>query len=204
MYMQQPRLLHVHASRCRREFSGFCRRSPRSLRVVVSPTSDSEDVALVLVERLLGGSAARYLRSSDRRFPLACGGTYFSVSHTQAHTALAVADVPVGVDIEDRLSPQACFDLAWAWSPSEREELSCREIEERLATEIWTAKEAAGKARGTGLPALPSLITTSSVAATSAHRTIQIVSDVGSSDYLDSHGLWHGDSHIRVAWQRER
>ncbi|PZP28640.1 MAG: hypothetical protein DI613_12700 [Kocuria rhizophila] len=148
----------------------------------------------------MGGDAKKYFRSSERRFPLVYRGKHFSVSHSGAITVLAVADVPIGVDVEQGLTQVACADLAWAWSECESLELLRRFGDGRLATEIWTAKEAASKACGVGLRAMPATIATSGSPLAPSHRTILVPSNFGGDVYLDSHGVWWGESHVRVAW----
>ncbi|AXR75164.1 MULTISPECIES: 4'-phosphopantetheinyl transferase family protein [Auritidibacter] len=201
MYIHQCKLLHVHASRHYDRGVIICHNSPSPISLWTTPTRGNEDVAALLVERALGAGARRYFRCSERSFPLAHSGKYFSVSHSLSLTAVVVADVPIGVDVEERLTSQACVDLAWAWSPGERAELQCQADVEHISTEIWTAKEAAGKALGMGLQALPCAIETSPVVEATAHRTIVMPCGRGTSTYLDSHGVWHGKSHLRISWR---
>lgn len=203
MYMQQPRLVHVHASSRNEEFFVICRRSPPALSLWQAPSVEGEDIAARLVEQALGVAARKYFRSSERHFPLRHERRYFSVAHSPATTVVVVADVPIGVDVERRLTQQACSDLGWAWSPDERQELLGEVGEERLSTEIWTAKEAAGKALGVGLQGMPFAIASSQSSEAAAHRTIVMSSATESAVSLDSHGIWCGESHLRVAWRLE-
>ncbi|MCT1446132.1 4'-phosphopantetheinyl transferase superfamily protein [Brevibacterium casei] len=193
----------MHTSRFDGENAKMCHRSPSPLRLWTASWHSGDDVAALLVERALGTEARRYFRSSDRCFPLCYEDKYFSVSHSALTAAVVVADVPVGVDIEQRLSSPGCADLACAWSPGERAELQGEVAVERVSTEIWTAKEAAGKALGVGLQAMPSAIESSPVLTAAAHRTIVMPSAVGELVHLDSHGMWHGESHLRIAWRQD-
>ncbi|MFD3482289.1 4'-phosphopantetheinyl transferase family protein [Streptomyces sp. NPDC058665] len=81
------------------------------------------------------------------------GGLYFSLSHGTGITLVAVADVPVGVDVES-LPGRRTVELCLArLHPREREEL-LRVLRAELPLEfcrLWTRKEAYLKALGTGL-----------------------------------------------------
>ena len=139
----------------------------------------------------------------ERRFPLCCEGRYFSVAHSPAITVLVVAGVPIGVDVEQRLTRQVCCDLAWAWSPDEGRELLGEAAEGCIPTEIWTAKEAAGKALGVGLRAMPFAIASFPSPTAAAHRSVVMSTAAGEPVWLDSHGMWYGESHLRFAWRLE-
>lgn len=203
MYMHERNLMHVHASSPSGEIAETCRRSPLGLRLWSAPTNADCDVAGALVHHALGPAAKSYFRNSQRRFPLVYGGTWFSVSHSPVTTVLAAAEVAIGVDIEHRLGWQARSDLAWALSEGERRELDCAK-DDRVLTEIWTAKEAAGKALGVGLQAMPAIFDSRPTLATPSHRTVEIPAALGAVACMDSHGVWWGDSHLRVAWMQER
>lgn len=180
--------------------SQICDSAPADLRVWTAPTRNS-DAAARLVESALGEGARKYLRSAARSFPLVHEGYYFSVAHSFDITAVAVARVAVGVDVERRLTGQACADLVWAWSTSEQAEILNQTRQERISTEIWTAKEAAGKALGVGLHASPRTFDSSPGPATAAHRTIAVSSAREQRIHLNSHGIWLGESHLRIAWR---
>ncbi|WP_329378002.1 4'-phosphopantetheinyl transferase family protein [Streptomyces sp. NBC_01716] len=81
------------------------------------------------------------------------GGPHFSLSHGAGITLVAVADVPVGVDVES-LPGRRTVELCLArLHPREREEL-LRVLRAELPLEfcrLWTRKEAYLKALGTGL-----------------------------------------------------
>lgn len=166
-----------------------------SLRIA---STKAAEVTARLISETLGPEALSHYRSPERTFPLRHGDSYYSVSHTTAVTVLAVAATPVGVDVEHRLSDETTTDLAWALSPEERFELAVNE--ERRLTEIWTAKEAAGKALGVGLGTTPSRILTLPVPDRPGHRVAEVRrSDSGATQML-TYGWWSGNHHIRLAW----
>lgn len=114
-------------------------------------------------------------------------------------TSLAVSSAPIGLDIEQRISPEAVIDLTWTLSDEERSELACGEVENRL-TEIWTAKEASGKALGMGLGAAPNGISTRSIPDLPGCRIAELsFSDMELTQVLTV-GWWRADHHIRLAW----
>lgn len=203
MYMHQSKLLHVHTTTVLGELVMNCHRAPAGLHLWSTPAHEREDSVALLVERALGRDARNYFRSSERRFPLLHQGNYFSVSHSDTIAVMGVADVPVGIDIELCLAQQASTDLAWAWSPDEQMEILGNDCQERVSTEIWTGKEAAGKALGVGLQAMPYTIASFPELADAAHRSIFMTTSLGRSARLDSHGVWLGRSHLRVAWVKQ-
>ena len=106
----------------------------------------------MVLARYLGGPPAEV--DVRRRCP-ACGGRdhgpvradglHVSIAYTAGLVAIAVADRPVGVDVE-RIRP----DLVW--EPIARTVLGDGRIASLEAFyAAWTAREATGKARGTGL-----------------------------------------------------
>lgn len=196
--MQQSRLLRVHTSSY---FSGqFTNRHdfPVHIRVVMAHTDQHGGAAGRLIGRRLGPRAEAYYHGSDRSFPLQWQGTYFSVSHTQEHTAVAFSTSPVGVDLEDHLTRDVALEMSWALSNEERLELLSG-VDARL-TEIWTAKEASGKVLGTGLGRSPRLLGTHPVPYAPGQRSAQIRLGVSSRKSVMTHGWWRGSTHIRVAW----
>lgn len=74
-------------------------------------------------------------------------GVHFNLSHANELVAVAVADSPVGVDIEhrDALIDPGTADLVF----TDEEKRRCRSNADRLR--IWTAKEAVIKACGLGM-----------------------------------------------------
>lgn len=77
---------------------------------------------------------------------------YFSISHSRGYVACAFSRVKVGVDIE-QIDREIDPAVAKVLSGLERRHLDSLEPEDRTAAflEIWTMKEAALKAYGTGL-----------------------------------------------------
>jgi 4'-phosphopantetheinyl transferase len=75
-----------------------------------------------------------------------------SISHSQRLVAVAAGlPGPVGIDLEDR-HPRAVTALARRWfTPSELTWMSLQPEELEAFLHLWTAKEAVGKALGTGL-----------------------------------------------------
>lgn len=101
-------------------------------------------------ERLASRLALWYLgvdkpiKYTEAGRPLLDDGRYVSISHTAGWVAVAVADVPLGVDIERR------GDKAWRVArrflhENEREMLMNRDDRESVATLLWSAKEAVFK-----------------------------------------------------------
>lgn len=196
--MQQHRLLRVHTS----SYSSgqFTKRHeiPAQIRVVVAYTDQSGHAAGRLIGRRLGPRASAYYHGSDRSFPLQWQGIYFSVSHTQKHTAVAFSTSPVGVDLEDHLTRDVALEMSWALSNEERLELLSG-VDARL-TEIWTAKEASGKVLGTGLGRSPRLLGTHPVPYAPGQRSAQISLGISGRKSIMTRGWWRGSTHIRVAW----
>jgi 4'-phosphopantetheinyl transferase len=82
------------------------------------------------------------------------GAGFVSISHGAGRVACAVADVPVGVDLESLARPRDAVALAEVvHGPAQREQLAQRPPSERaeLFLRLWTLKEAWLKARGQGL-----------------------------------------------------
>jgi 4'-phosphopantetheinyl transferase len=197
MYMHQFRMLHVHTSnRVDGLFQIFRGIVPPTTLVYVSAAMPG--AAERLINRGLGPAAWDQYRSPERIFPLRHRNSYYSLSHTASITAMAVATAPVGIDVEGRLSNQVTVDLAWALSAEELSELTVGD-ENRL-TEIWTAKEASGKALGVGLGAAPSRILTLPAPNAPGYRISNVPQpDSGTAQVL-TYGWWHQDHHIRIAW----
>ena len=101
-------------------------------------------------ERLASRLALSYLgvdkpiKYTEAGRPLLDDGRFVSITHTAGWVAVAVADVPVGIDIERR------GDKAWRvarrfLNENECEMLMNRGDRESVATLLWSAKEAAFK-----------------------------------------------------------
>lgn len=86
--------------------------------------------------------------------PVLVGGDLsFSLSHTRALVLLAVADVPVGVDVEAVPSAAVVADTASVLPTPEQLELAQLPLAARpdAFVRAWARREACGKAAGTGL-----------------------------------------------------
>lgn len=199
MYMHQVRLLHVHTASLSYKTVEILHPGGSDGAVLLTVSGTTGGVAASLIGEILGREAARLYCSSGRTFPLRHRGRFFSVSRTSAVTALAVSNIAVGLDIERRIQREAVADLAWTLSADERFELERGEVESRL-TEIWTTKEASGKALGTGLGAAPYDISTRSMPDSPGCRVAELSpSGLGLKQVL-TFGWWHADDHIRLAW----
>ncbi|WP_179150783.1 4'-phosphopantetheinyl transferase superfamily protein [Leifsonia sp. NCR5] len=157
------------------------------------------DVAAWLVDAILGTRARQHFRSSARTFPLHAAENYYSVSHSTVATVLAISRAPIGVDIEQRIVNECLPDMVWALSAGEREEIRA-EGGGNVLTEIWTAKEAAGKALGVGLLAMPSGFVSRAVPGMPSVRTVSVPATVADRTSVETCGVWIGDHHLRVAW----
>ncbi|MER5275028.1 4'-phosphopantetheinyl transferase superfamily protein [Streptomyces sp. NPDC002809] len=85
--------------------------------------------------------------------PATGGGVHFSLSHTRGVALLALADVPVGVDVERIPEPGVVSGIAGQLHPAESRELAQLPDEQRPAAfgRVWTRKEAYLKGEGIGL-----------------------------------------------------
>lgn len=75
---------------------------------------------------------------------LSCGSRHISISHTQGYAAIAIADTPVGVDIE-HTSRNATRAIEAFLRPDELGLLNSNPNPAAEALRLWTAKEAAFK-----------------------------------------------------------
>lgn len=84
---------------------------------------------------------------------------HFSLSHTSGLVMIALAEAPVGIDVEGFPDPGTVADVAGQLHPRERTELAALPAAERPAAfaRCWTRKEALLKAIGVGLNEDPSL-----------------------------------------------
>ncbi|WP_078489649.1 4'-phosphopantetheinyl transferase family protein [Streptomyces bikiniensis] len=118
------------------------------LRLVLGRHVDEPPERLVFLRRPCAGCGGPhgkpYLRGHD---------AHFSLSHAGDRVLVAVAPVPVGVDVEAVPEPGLVRDLASALHPRERAELEALPDAARPAAfaRCWTRKEAALKAWGAGL-----------------------------------------------------
>lgn len=74
------------------------------------------------------------------------GGPFFSISHCKAGIAVAIDDMPIGIDIE---SIRHADDELIRRTMNEEEQ--ARIHSDRDFTRLWTQKEAVVKAQGTGI-----------------------------------------------------
>lgn len=77
-------------------------------------------------------------------------GVHFSVAHCPDAVAVAVADRPVGVDVE-RIRPRDRYVAARCLDASERERVEAASEPDREFFRYWTLKESYVKALGCGL-----------------------------------------------------
>ncbi|MFE0774929.1 4'-phosphopantetheinyl transferase family protein [Streptomyces sp. NPDC058861] len=119
------------------------------LRLVLGRHVGEPPGRLVLLRRPCAGCGGPhgkpYLRGHD--------AAHFSLSHAGDRVLVAVAAVPVGVDVETVPEAGLVRDMAGALHPRERAELDALPAAARPAAfaRCWTRKEAALKASGTGL-----------------------------------------------------
>ena len=86
--------------------------------------------------------------------PVVADGPWFSVTHTPGLVAVAVANVPLGIDAESRERSMDFAAVGRRWlHPDEWEAIDVRGIDARRRRffQIWTMKEAYSKALGLGL-----------------------------------------------------
>ncbi|MCX4824717.1 4'-phosphopantetheinyl transferase superfamily protein [Streptomyces sp. NBC_01142] len=78
---------------------------------------------------------------------------HFSLSHTGGIVMIALAEAPVGIDVEALPDPATVSEVAARLHPRERTELAALPAAERPAAfaRCWTRKEALLKATGVGL-----------------------------------------------------
>lgn len=75
---------------------------------------------------------------------------HFSISHCRQAIAVAVADIPVGIDIETLRHPSESL-IEKTMNKHERLLITYSETPDDLFTALWTAKEAVLKCKGTGI-----------------------------------------------------
>lgn len=110
---------------------------------------------------------------------------------------VTVCEVRVGVDCERRIPATAFGDLNWALTEVEAEEV--RTGSEEILTEIWTAKESAGKAAGVGLATAPRRIRTRALHPRPAPEISFRKSEIDRMEFA-TRGWWLDDHHISVSW----
>lgn len=75
---------------------------------------------------------------------------YFSISHCKQAIAVAVADTPVGIDIETLRHP-SCSLIEKTMNEQEQKQIAAAESPDNIFTALWTRKEAVLKYKGTGI-----------------------------------------------------
>ena len=123
-------------------------RYKRSLQYV-----DSDDALRCLAVALLldkAGIKENEVTVDENGKPSLKNGGHISISHSGEYCALAVADAPVGIDIEqigrvdDRIASRFFTETERQWAHGDAARL----------TVVWTVKEAVAKLDGTGIKML--------------------------------------------------
>ncbi len=90
-------------------------------------------------------------------------GIYFNLSHSDDYITAAVADCPVGIDVETKTDPELKITRRF-YSPEEQDAVRRAADPQKEFRRIWTRKEAYVKCVGTGLageicdiPSLPEM-----------------------------------------------
>jgi len=111
--------------------------------------STAKYLLLELAGALLDRTAQLHYEESGRPY---VDGLAVSISHSRTLVAVAACAVgPVGVDVED-VYPREVTGLAHRWfDPTELEWMAGQPDELAAFLQLWTAKEAVGKALGQGL-----------------------------------------------------
>ncbi|WP_299536188.1 4'-phosphopantetheinyl transferase superfamily protein [uncultured Streptomyces sp.] len=123
----------------------------QALRQVLGAHLDTDPAAVEMTRLPCPGCGAPHGR------PAVAGPAgdrlHFSLSHTHGLALIAVADAPVGADIEQLPDPELIEDVAAVLHPTEREELARAGAGSRPAAfaRCWTRKEAYVKTTGEGL-----------------------------------------------------
>ena len=109
-------------------------------------TRAAQNVSASMQQTPFSGSA------SGRRVKATWPSLHFNLSHSGNLALIALAPVPVGVDLESD-TPADAHALAQAWfTPAEQAQLACGEAD---FLTLWTAREAVLKAMGIGLSGEP-------------------------------------------------
>ena len=82
--------------------------------------------------------------------PVLNGDIHFNISHSDGYIAAAVADCPVGIDVETKTDPDLKVTARF-YSEEEQEAVRNAEDPQREFRRIWTRKEAYVKCVGTGI-----------------------------------------------------
>ena len=115
----------------------------------------------ILLKEVLGQIGYNRIQSEEFRYnehgkPYFEGGPYFSISHCKTGIAVAVADEPVGIDIESiRRADEELMERVL--NNDERLAVSGERDRDRAFTKLWTQKEAVVKMLGTGIESFEQL-----------------------------------------------
>ncbi len=77
-------------------------------------------------------------------------GPYFSISHCKHAIAVAVSEIPIGIDIEHIRTAKSDL-VAYTMNEEEQNEIWAAESPDIAFTRLWTQKEAVLKMQGTGI-----------------------------------------------------
>lgn len=77
-------------------------------------------------------------------------GPYFSISHCKHAIAVAVSEIPIGIDIEHIRTAKPEL-VAYTMNEEEQNEIWAAESPDIAFTRLWTQKEAVLKMQGTGI-----------------------------------------------------
>ena len=123
--------------------------SPKRMEKTLRLKSDDDKRRSLGVELLLKKAAGRtdYVLTENEKPCFPDGGVHFSLSHCGKYAVCAVADVPVGVDIE--LARAGSLRLAERFFlPDEAELVERSQSPEEEFCRLWTLKESYIKAAG--------------------------------------------------------
>ncbi|MBR0147325.1 MAG: 4'-phosphopantetheinyl transferase superfamily protein [Eubacterium sp.] len=78
------------------------------------------------------------------------GDVHFNISHSDDYIAVAIADRPVGIDVEVKTDPDLKVTSRF-YSPAEQQAVRTASDPQREFRRLWTRKEAYVKCTGTGI-----------------------------------------------------
>jgi len=116
-------------------------------------------VARAFLRTILGeiiGRPVEFVFSQHGKPALAGGEVEFNLSHSHELAVIAIADTPVGIDVEQVRPMRDALAIAKRFfAPDEIEVLERADDRDRAFFRCWTAKEAYLKARAEGIGLLP-------------------------------------------------
>ena len=138
---QAMRYKHLHGQYC-------CLRSWEILDALVRETTGKRQANVSLVSRSLA--------YNEHGKPFLPDGPFFSISHCKEAIAVAVADEPIGIDVEAiRHADEALIERTM--NEEERKQIAESDDKDRVFTRLWTRKEAVLKWQGTGIESFEQL-----------------------------------------------